>query len=148
MADHLHQQVLDAYQATLVAAATSAASRVYLDRLDELPQASVPALLIEGRGESVENIAVDWQHIQQRAYTFTVTAIAATNAAARNLAKQVEQALFASLSAATAGSKAKQLRLVGGVDDRDGAAATGLHSVTQTYVADLVTLAGTPDAAY
>jgi len=148
MADHLHQQVLEAYQATLVAAATSAGSRVYLDRLDEVPQASLPALLIEGRGEAVDNIAVDWQHIQQRAYTLTVTAIAASSAAARNLAKQVEQALFASLSAATAAGKAKQLRLVGGAEDRDGAAATGLYSVAQTYIADLVTLAGTPDAAY
>lgn len=152
MADHLQQQLLDAYQATLVAASTAAASRVYLDRVDEVPQANLPALHIEGQGESVDSTSIDWSQIQERAYTFTVSCItglaSGAAAAARNLAKQVEQALFATQATSTASGKAKALRLEGSSEGKDGAAATSFYLVRQTWVVTYVTQSGIPDTAY
>ena len=152
MADHLQQQLLSAYQATLVAASTAAASRVYLDRVDEVPQANLPALHIEGQGETVESTSIDWAQIQERAYSFTVSCITGLSsgaaAAARNLAKQVEQALFASQAASTASGKAKALRLEGSTEGKDGTAATSLYLVRQSWVVTYVTQSGIPDTAY
>ena len=152
MADHLQQQLLDAYKATLIAAATAAGSRVYLDRVDEIPQANLPALHIEGQSESVESISVDWSQIQQRAYTFTVSCVTGLSSTAavdaRNLGKQVEQALFATQATSTAAGKAKALRLEGSTEDKDGAAAVSMYALRQSWVADYVTQSGVPDAAY
>lgn len=152
MADHLQQQLLDAYKATLIAASTAAGSNVFLDRVDEVPQASLPALHIEGQGETIESTSVDWSQIQERAYTFTVSCVTglATGAAAaaRNLGKQVEQALFAAQATSTASGKAKALRLEGSTEGKDGGAATSLYLVRQTWVVTYITLSGAPDTPY
>lgn len=152
MADHLQQQLLDAYKATLIAAATAAGSNVFLDRVDEVPQASLPALHIEGQGETIESTSVDWSQIQERAYTFTVSCVTGlamgAAAAARNLGKQVEQALFAAQATSTASGKAKALRLEGSTEGKDGSAATSLYLVRQTWVVTYITLSGAPDTPY
>jgi hypothetical protein len=152
MADHLQQQLLQAYQATLVAAGTAAGARVYLDRVDEIPQAYLPALHIEGQGEVVETISADWAGIQQRAYTFTVDAITGSNsgaaAAARDLAKQVEIALFASQAVSTASGRAKQLRLEGSSFERDASATVATFGVRQSWLVDYITQSGIPDASF
>lgn len=152
MADHLQQQLLSAYQATLVAASTAAGSRVYLDRMDEIPQANLPALHIEGQGETIDSMSVDWALLQDRTYTFTIAAAVGTQtapaAAARDLAKQVEQALFASQATSTASGKAKMLRLEGSNEDKDPSGATALFTVRQTWAVQYVTQSGAPDTAY
>lgn len=152
MADHLQQQLLSAYQATLIAAATAASTRVYLDRVDEVPLANLPALHIEGQGETVESTSIDWSQIQERAYSFTVSCITGLSsgaaAAARNLAKQVEQALFATQAISTASGKAKALRLEGSTEGKDGSAATSLYLVRQSWVVVYITQSGIPDATY
>lgn len=152
MADHLQQQLLDAYKATLIAAATAAGSNVFLDRVDEIPTGSLPALHLEGRSETVESISADWSQIQQRAYSFTIACVtgqasgAAT--AARNLGKQVEQALFASQATSTASGKAKALRLEGSVEEKDGTSSVTLFTVRQSWVVDYITQSGVPDANF
>lgn len=152
MADHLQQQFLDAYKATLIAASTAAGSSVYLDRVDEIPMSNLPALHIEGRSEVVDSISADWSQLQQRAYTFTVSCVTGLStgaaAAARNLSKQVEQALFATQATSTANGKAKALRLEGSVEDRDGSAAVSLFTVRQSWVVEYVTQSGAPDTPY
>lgn len=152
MADHLQQQLLSAYQATLVSAATAAGGNVFLDRVDELPQSQLPALHMEGQGETIESISVDWSQIQDRAYSFTVSCVtglaSGAAAAARNLGKQVEQALFASQAVSTASGKAKALRLEGSTESKDGSAATSLYVVRQTWVVQYVTQSGVPDTPY
>ena len=152
MADHLQQQLLDAYKATLIAASTVAGSNVFLDRVDEVPQALLPALHIEGQAESIESTSIDWAQLQERTYTFTVSCITGLTtgaaAAARNLAKQVEQALFASQATRTASGKAKALRLEGSNEGKDGSAATSFYLVRQTWAVMYVTQSGIPDANY
>ena len=73
MADHINQQVLDAIKATLVAAGTDAAARVYLDRLDPVPESELPAILIEGVGEVVEVQSVSFPPIYLRQYSLTIS---------------------------------------------------------------------------
>ncbi len=152
MADHLQQQLLSAYQATLIAATTAASSRVYLDRVDEVPQANLPALHIEAQGETVESTSIDWSQIQERAYSFTISCITGLSsgaaAAARNLGKQVEQALFATQATSTASGKAKSLRLEGSTEGKDGSAVTSFYLVRQSWVVVYITQSGIPDSPY
>ena len=153
MADHVQQQILEAVQTALVAAATAASSRVYLDRVDELPQASLPVIDIMGPDdsgeESVEYVTLHFPAVQQRAYSFainSVTALATGSAkAARNLALQVEAALMAAVGTITVGGKVIDLLLASSAERKDGAAALPMFAVTQTWQAQYTTTAGTPD---
>jgi len=114
MADHVQQQILEAVQTALVAAATAASTRVYLDRVDEIPQANLPAIDILGPDdtgeESIQYLAMHFPPVQQRSYTFAISSIAAlatgSAKAARNLAKQVEAALLAAIGSITVGGSA------------------------------------------
>jgi hypothetical protein len=148
MADHINQQVLEAIQANLVAAATAAGSNVFLDRLDAVPEASIPAILIEGVGEVVEAQTVGFPPIYARQYSIAVACLASGSAkAARNLAKQVEAALCASLAAYTVNSLAKALLLTGSNESKDGSGTTGLFEIRQIWNAQIMTLGNVPDAS-
>lgn len=75
------QQILTALQALLAAGGTVAGTRVYLDRVDALQPADLPAITIEEDGERAESI--DLAGEQQRESTITVhCALAATTTAA------------------------------------------------------------------
>ena len=98
MASVVKQQILEAIQAALVAAAIVGLDRVYLDRTDELPEDDLPAIDILGGDaageESIQYQTVHFPGIQQRSYSFEISAVARgiTGAAkaARNLAGSVE----------------------------------------------------------
>lgn len=153
MADHVQQQILEAVQTTLVAAATVASTRVYLDRVDELPQANLPAIDILGPEdageEAIEYLTMHFPPVQRRSYTFTInsiTALATGSAkAARNLAKQVEAALYAAAGTITVSGKAIDLVLAEGAERKDGTGALPMFAVRQTWQAQYQTTAGTPD---
>lgn len=153
MADHVQQQILEAVQTVLVAAATAASSRVYLDRVDEIPQANLPAIDILGPDdtgeESIEYLTMHFPPVQQRSYSFTissVTALATGSAkAARNLAKQVEAALLAGTGTITVSGKTIELLLAEGTERKDGAGALPMFAVRQTWQAQYITTGGTPD---
>lgn len=75
------QQILTALQALLAAGGTVAGARVYLDRVDSVPAADLPAITIEEDGERAE--AIDLLGEQQRESTIIVhCALAATTTAA------------------------------------------------------------------
>lgn len=61
---------MTAMQAALIAGATVAGARVYIDRVDSLQPNEVPAILIEDRGETSEVIELD--DTQQRTSTIAV----------------------------------------------------------------------------
>lgn len=153
MADHVQQQILEAVQTVLVAAATAASTRVYLDRVDEIPQANLPAIDILGPDdigeESIEYLTMHFPPVQQRSYSFTissVTALATGSAkAARNLAKEVEAALLAAVGTITVGGKSIDLVLAEGTERKDGAGALPMFAVRQTWQAQYITNGGTPD---
>jgi hypothetical protein len=153
MADHVQQQILEAVQTVLVAAATAASSRVYLDRVDEIPQANLPAIDILGPEdtgeESIEYLTMHFPPVQQRSYSFTISSITAlatgSAKAARNLAKQVEAALLAGTGTITVSGKTIELLLAEGAERKDGAGALPLFAVRQTWQAQYITTGGTPD---
>ena len=149
MADHLQQQILESVQATLLVAGTAAGTRVQLDRFDELPDHRLPTLHIDGGDEDVETDSVGFPPICARLYTFTVECVIgqATGSAkaARNLAKEVEQALLASTAAFTCSGKCESLTLTGSTEAKDANASVQLFEVKQTWVARYMTTAGTPD---
>ena len=148
MADHINQQVLDAIKATLVAAGTDAGAHVFLDRLDPVPESELPAILIEGIGEVVDTQSVGFPPIYSRQYSLTIACLASGSAAAaRNLGKQVEAALCASLTAFTAGGLAKGLLLGGANEGKDGAGSTALFDVRQSWTAQIMTVGNAPDAS-
>ena len=154
MADHLQNQLLDFVLATITGAGTAAGSSVFLDRVDELPESSLPAVLIEGIGDvRVEAVGFDWPPTQQRTYAFAITCVVhhadGAGRDARNLAGQVEQALLASGVVASAGNLASgPMRLQPGQEIRDGASELHLYGVRQIWHVDYVTAAGIPDAVY
>lgn len=153
MADHVQQQILEAVQTALVAAATVASSRVYLDRVDELPQANLPAIDILGPDdtgeEAIEHLTMHFPPVQQRSYSFAISSITALTSgsakAARNLAKQVEAALLAAAGTITVSGKAIELVLAEGAERKDGAGALPMFAVRQTWQAQYITTGGTPD---
>jgi hypothetical protein len=149
MADHLQQQILEAYQATLVAAGTQAAGRVYLDRFDPVPDSQGSALLIEAGPEDIETRTIHSAALQQRRFQFDVKALVmqstGTATAARNLAKEVEAALFASDASQSAGGKVNNLLLQGITPTSDPNAAVALYEIAMRFEASYFTRAGTPD---
>jgi len=153
MADHVQQQVLDAVKAALIAAATDAGTRVYLDRVDEILQTNLPAIDILGDGfdddaETIERLSISFPYLQKHTYGFGIGAIATTAAAARNLGKQVAAALLASRSAITVDSTAIDMAQTGSGMSRESGAAVPLFRAQQAWQAIYHTQAGTPDAVF
>ena len=92
------QQILDAIKALLIAGATVAAGRVFVDRVDALQAADLPALLIEegDDGERVETTFLDGS--QRRELSVVINCLlAATDTAAadsRSLGVAVEKLVY------------------------------------------------------
>lgn len=149
MADHLQQQILEAVQTNLLGASTAAGSHVYLDKVDELQQADLPSIHIEGTGEDSTPDSLSFPTVYTRVYRFTVACVCgqASGAAksARNLGKQVEAAILASTATATAGGLAQMLSLVASAEAKDGNGSTSLFEVRQSWQAQYMTLGGAPD---
>lgn len=153
MADHAHQRILEAVQTVLVAASTAAGSRVYLDRVDELPQANLPAIDIlgaAGTGEdSIEYLTIHHPPLQSHDYSFDIRSVCAqaTGAAkaARNLAKQVQAALLAASNTIAVGSVPIRMLLSGSAEVKDGTGAYPMFAVAQQWQAQYQTAGGAPD---
>lgn len=150
MADHLQQQILEHVQTTLAAAATAAGANVFLDRVDELQQTNLPALHIEGGDEDVQANSINFPTVLNRTYGFSVSCVVgqASGAAkaARNLAKQVEATLLASITTFTAAGKCQALLLTGSGEAKDGSGSVSMFEVRQQWQARYMTQGGTPDA--
>lgn len=145
MADHQQQQILDAVQALLVTANTAAGANVFVELLDSLQESQLPAIHIEGGDEDINNDSLNSPAYQLRAYQFTTACIVAgTGKDARNLAAQIEVALFA--SPGNASGKANTLVLTGSEVRKDGSGAIPLFEVQQKWQAQYITRAGIPDA--
>jgi hypothetical protein len=104
MALHAQQQILNAVHAVLLAGATAAGSRVFLDRVDPLQPSDLPALLVEEAPEG-ESAEVETIHgMEQRTLSVSVSGFVShgTTAAAdaRALGLQVEKLLAASTTLA------------------------------------------------
>jgi hypothetical protein len=149
MADHLQQQILDAVHTNLLGAATAAGSNVFMDRVDDLMPFNLPAIHIEGAGEDATPDSLSFPTVYNRVYRFTVACVCGQESnpgkVARNLAKQVEAAILASTSTATAGGLAKMLTFTGSTEAKDGNGATSFFEVRQTWQAQYMTLGGAPD---
>lgn len=147
MADHRQQQILEAAQAILIAAATAAGSHVYLDHVDELLEADLPAIHVEGGDEDVSDETIGFPVIQQRQFNFSTSCIvsgAGYGKAARNLAAQIEVAFLT--PASPLNGKTQSLRLRGSTVNKDGSGATVLFEVRQQWQASYYTKGGIPDA--
>ncbi len=96
---HAQQQILDALRTTLVAAATSAGARVYVDRADPLQAHDLPALLVDESPEGETTQSGDLGPIYTRALAVRVTCVVAAGstakAQARELGLQSEKAMAA-----------------------------------------------------
>lgn len=157
MADHVHQQILQAVQAALISANTAAQSRVDLDRTDELPESELPAISIlplgDAGSEAVEYLqTVHRPPLQQdRAYTFSIHCISGGDRGsmkvARNLAASVEVALLATATAIQVGGKSIRMLLSQSEEVKTGAANTRLFSVRQQWQAQFRTVGGVPTAS-
>lgn len=152
MPDHAHQRILEAVQAALVAAATAAGSRVYLDRVDEIPADNLPAIDILGADDTaedtIEHLTIGFPPLQQHAYSFGIRAVCAqaTGAAkaARNLAGQVEAVLLAASNTIAVGAAPILVLLAGSSEVKDGEGAAQLFVVRQQWQAQYQTQGGTP----
>jgi hypothetical protein len=153
MADHAHQRILEAVQSVLVAASTAAGANVFLDRVDELPATSLPAIDILGADDtgedSIEVLTIGSPPMLQHAYSFPISCVCAQKdgaaKAARNLAKQVEAALLAASNAIVVGGKSILLVSDGSAEIKDGAGAVSMFAVRQQWQAQYQTQGGAPD---
>ena len=98
---HLQQQILDLIQSAIVAGATVAGARVFVDRVDPLQPHELPAVLVDegGDGERVERYTV--HGADQRDLSVVINCIVAHGsgaaAQARSLGLAVEKLLQASV---------------------------------------------------
>lgn len=94
---HLQQQVLDLIKATIVAGATAAGPRVFVDRVDPLQPNELPAILVDEApdGEQIQPLTISGAHQRQLAVQINCI-VAHGNAAmlqARELGLAVEKLL-------------------------------------------------------
>lgn len=147
---HLQQQILDQIQTTLVAGATSAESRVYVDRVDPLQPGDLPAILVDEspEGEQVQPFTVGG--VYRRDLAVQIHCVFAHGSAAavqaRDLALEVEKLLQTSQPLAalcTVGIELNASRhLISGEGDR--LMASRETSWTMSYAAH----ASTPDTPF
>lgn len=143
---HAQQTILEGVRTALIAATTSAGSRVYLDRVDPLHRADLPAILVEEspEGESVDPMTVNG--LEQRAYAVAVTAVVAhgTDYAknARALGLQVEQVLGVS---AFAVPKPGRARIAASRMVLSGEGEEAMAAREQTWRFSYFTRRGAPD---
>lgn len=153
MADHVQQQILEAVQAVLVAAAIVPTGRVYLDRTDELPEDDLPAIDIlggdQGAEESIEYQTMHHPATQSRSFSFPITGVArgahGAAKAARNLGRSVEAAIMATASTIAVGGRVIDMVLADSSERKQNGNALPMVAVSQTWQAQYHTTAGTPD---
>lgn len=156
MADHAHQRILEAVQAVLIAAATAASTRVHLDRVDELEATGLPAIDILGaqdHGEdAIEELTMHFPPTLQHIYAFSIASVCAQKTgaakAARNLARQVEAALLAASNTVSVGGVPINMAFTGSAEVKDGAGATPMFAVRQSWQAQYRTIGGAPDVPF
>jgi hypothetical protein len=92
---HAQQQVLDAIAASLVAAGTDAAARVFVDRVDPLQPQELPAVLVDEAPDGETTSADDFGPTYTRNLSVRVVCVVAqgSTAGARELGLQVEKAM-------------------------------------------------------
>ena len=135
---HLQDQILNSLKATLIAAGTSAAGRVYLEGVDAIPEGSTPALQIDVGPETVEVKTVSRPRTLQRTLDVFIRIVVAQNVAYRvaagSLLKEVETALHASVAANSADGIAPDgFTLVATDPDRDGNAALITYAIRSLW---------------
>ena len=103
MADHLHKQIRAAVVTKLTGLTTSG-SRVFANRLQPLPDALSPTLLITLDEERAEGITLHAPYMQERALTVVVSAVAKATSGLDDtldlMSKEVETALAAGITVA------------------------------------------------
>lgn len=150
MADHVQQQILVALKATLIAAATAAGGRVYVDHPDELVASMLPAIVITPGDEDIDNQALGLPYLQMRSLELEVIAVCTGSgaaAAARDLGRAIEAALYATESAATVGGLARPLELMRVAPRLNGQGADIVAEVRQAWRVMYATETGAPDVA-
>ena len=135
---HLQDQILNSLKATLIAARTTAASRVYLEGVDTIETDATPALQIDIGPETVDVISVSRPRTVRRTLDVFIRIVVAQNSAYRvaagNLLAQVETALHATDVANSAGGIAPDgLTLIATDPDRDGNAATVTYAIRSLW---------------
>lgn len=156
MADHAHQRILEAVQTVLAGAGTAAGANVFLDRIDELPATSMPAIDILGADDTgedaIEEMTVAFPPKLQHVYSFPIACVCAQKTgaakAARNLAKQVEATLLAATNTIAIGGVAIDMVITGSAEVKDGAGATPMFAVRQSWQAQYRTIGGAPDVPF
>ncbi|MCS4508891.1 hypothetical protein [Xylophilus ampelinus] len=148
MADHMQTRILQAVQAAILAAGLVPVDRVFLERPDELPTTLLPAVLLNGGDESVDDQTVNFPAVQLRVFQFEASACVkgegGAPAAGRALAGGIEAALLALPATTLTGGLLRRLSLVGSRPDNSGTGAVGLFELRQTWQATYLTLAGAP----
>lgn len=149
MADHVQQQILEAVEAALKAAATPAGNRVFLDLLDPLEDDQLPAIVVleAPEGEQIEPQTVNG--LEQRQFAVSVQCMVAHSTdyarQARALGAAVERVLGAPRmpipKPGRSRLRASRITLIG---DADRAVA----SREQTWQFAYYTRRGEPDVAH
>lgn len=102
MADHVHKQIRSALVTKLTGLTTSG-SRVYANRLQALPDALSPTLLVVLDEESSTPDTIHAPHVQERTLTAVVSAVAKATSALDDtldlMSKEVEVALSSGITA-------------------------------------------------
>jgi hypothetical protein len=147
---HVQQQILDAVKTLLIAAATAAASRVFLDRVDPLQPGELPALLIEESpdGETSEPYTIHGLELRSYQVDITCAVSGATGAAtaARDLGLQVEKAI--ATSTALANLSKEQVRIVAARMTNLGEGDTEIAARQQRWLFGYLVRAETPDVVF
>jgi hypothetical protein len=104
MADHVQQQIIEAFAAALGASASPAAGSVHVEPADPLPQSRLPAWVVQedDGGETIEPFTI--KDVEQRVLAVQVISVAAAVSATdgvaakavRNLGRDAEVAIKSS----------------------------------------------------
>ncbi|MCW5648353.1 MAG: hypothetical protein KIS62_01270 [Ramlibacter sp.] len=150
MADHLQDQIMGAIKQTLMDAATNAGESVTIDGVDLQPIGKGDWIEIEAGGDESESTTIGFPPNQLRLFDIVIRCGVARKAAWRNaageLAKQVEQALNASVSIFKAGGLASGgVHYASSTPDKDGTADKVVYTITQVWQARYRCAANAPD---
>lgn len=149
MANHVIQQVIDAF-ATTVTGLTTTGARVFKDRIHNLADADLPALRIFDNREYIKNEdIIDLPYMQHRTIILTVEAVTKENttldATLNKIRKEVEVAI--SGNSKLGGICKLHCSLQGAVKDRDGSCEVQAGKLVMTWHAIVLTMNNAPDVA-
>lgn len=147
---HARQQIREALVATLTGLATTGAS-VFINRARAVAAGDLPALVVRVLGEQIAEVTFDWPPLLDRAVEIEVEALASGTAAADTLdtiCSEIEAALHASESAATAGGLLNAKLKIAGLDFQfDDESSPPLGAMTLKFRGEYATRANAPDTA-